>query len=441
MKRLLAIALCAFVLAGTAGVIASESRMPEIVTRHLPDAMVGVHYSTRIKADGGGSLSFSVAYVVTERNDFPNALKLSPSGQLSGTPEYPGTLVFTIRATNEVGSGDAVLKLKVLPFDAAKLAAGGQNPAIIGYGNEPYTGAANGTNGGRVAMHGENAYFLDTKGYLYMTEAPFKKAALVYKAREYAWLDVTGDTMVYYQRYLSERAPAAAEGEKKQPDGYVTRLATDPLGKKGRATLAELRRKDVVDLSVTNEVAVYIQDGQIYRVELANGRSAALRAYHEGRELTADKLLPFNGYAYFRGKRDGLIYRMPLDGELASPLTQIKAEAFTVAELDGETVLYFTDNKRQLHVVPAAGGEAWEVPGIKAGALNADGDYVYFTNSAEKYALCRFAPGQDKAETLSDTAAASVYVFDDYIAFEARKGKTLYILPKAGGEKPTKLGK
>ncbi len=434
---LVTLVVMAFAMAG-----ASASGAPEVLTQYLPDAMVGVYYNTRLKASGEDPLTFTVAYVTTERNDFPNALKLSASGVLSGIPENPGTLVFTVRATNNEGSGDAILKLKVLPFDESLLEAGGQNTAIIGYGNDSYTGAANGTNGGRVAMHGEKAYFLDKKGYLYEAAAPaFKKPALVYKAREYAYLDVIGDTMVYYQRYLSQRAPDVPEGEKKQPDGYVTRLATDPIGKKGRATLAELRRKGVEDLSITNEVAVYIQEGQLYRVELANGRSTTLRAYHEGQEIQADKLLPFNGYAYFRGKRDKLIYRMPLDGQVASPLTQVKAEAFTVAELEGETVLYFTNAKKQLHVLPASGGEAREVAGIKAGALNADGEYVYFTNSADKYKLCRFMPGQDKAETLSDTAAASVYVFEDYIAFEARKGGSLYILPKAGGEKPVKLGK
>mgnify|MGYP002411125447 FL=1 len=350
--------------------------------------------------------------------------------------------MFTVRATNNKGSGDRVMKLRVLPFDESQLSAGGLDSRVIGLGFDPIAGVSNGPNGGRVAMHGDKAYFLDPKGYLYEAVAPFKKAALVYKAREYAWLDTTGDMMYYYHRYLSQRAPAPANPDAtKAPDGYVIRIASDPIGKKGRATLLDLRRKDVADLAVTDKIALYIQEGLMYRVELAGGSAVALRAYHQGRELTPDHALPFNGYAYFRDKKDAKLYRMALDGQVATQLTQVKAEAFTLAEKDGETLLYFADAKRQVHVVAASGGEAKEVSGIRAGALNADKEYVYFTNAGDKYKVCRFATGTDKAETLADTAAGSVYVFDDHIAFEARKGKTLYILPKAGGEKPVKLGK
>ena len=141
-------------------------------------------------------------------------MKLSTSGVLSGTPAHPGTLVFTVKVISQQGTTEKQLKLKVLPFDESQLAAGGMDADIVGWGNDPITGVANGLNGGRVAMYEDRAYFLDRKGYLYQSEAPYKKAALVYKAREYGWLDTTGEMMVYFHRYLQTRAVAAPEATK-----------------------------------------------------------------------------------------------------------------------------------------------------------------------------------------------------------------------------------
>lgn len=436
MKKLISLLLLATLLLPVPGMGAA----PEITTQYLPDAMVGVYYNTRIKADGEAPLTFAVSRATGERNDFPRALKLSTSGVLSGTPAHPGTLVFTVKVISQQGTTEKQLKLKVLPFDESQLATGGMDADIVGWSNDPITGVANGLNGGRVAMYEDRAYFLDRKGYLFQAEAPYKKAALVYKAREYGWLDTTGEMMVYFHRYLQTRAVAAPEATK-GPDGYVTRIARDPIGKKGRATVMDLRVKKIDYLSVTDKIALFIQEGQMVLAELANGNNQVLRAYHEGRELQADLALPYNGHAYFRNRKDGCIYRVALDGQVATRLTQDKAETFTLAGSGKETLLYYVGAKRQVYQLPAEGGEAREVSGIRAGMLNADADYVYFTNAGDKYKVCRFAPGEDKAETLSDLAAGSIYVFDNHIAFGARKGSNLYILPKAGGEKAQKLGK
>ncbi len=237
MKKLISLLLLATLLLPVPGMGAA----PEITTQYLPDAMVGVYYNTRIKADGEAPLTFAVSRATGERNDFPRALKLSTSGVLSGTPAHPGTLVFTVKVISQQGTTEKQLKLKVLPFDERQLATGGMDADIVGWSNDPITGVANGLNGGRVAMYEDRAYF-DRKGYLFQAEAPLTKRPpwCTKRAREYGWLDTTGEMMVYFHRYLQTRAVAAPEATK-GPDGYVTRIARDPIGKKGRATVMDLR--------------------------------------------------------------------------------------------------------------------------------------------------------------------------------------------------------
>ena len=192
----------------------------------------------------------------------------------------------------------------------------------------------------------------------------------------------------------------------------------------------DLRVKKIDYLSVTDKIALFIQEGQMVLAELANGKNQVLRAYHEGRELQADLALPYNGHAYFRNRKDGCIYRVALDGQVATRLTQDKAETFTLAGSGKETLLYYVGAKRQVYQLPAEGGEAREVSGIRAGMLNADADYVYFTNAGDKYKVCRFAPGEDKAETLSDLAAGSIYFWTTILPLGPARATTSISCPQ-----------
>ena len=71
---------------------------------------------------------------------------------------------------------------------------------------------------------------------------------------------------------------------------------------------------------------------RIIEDDLKNGKVTTMRAYAGGREIEAASTFPYNGYAYFTGKNDGRLYRMPLDGELAQPLSPGKRYAAVVWE-------------------------------------------------------------------------------------------------------------
>ncbi len=436
MKKLISLLLLATLLLPVPGMGAA----PEITTQYLPDAMVGVYYNTRIKADGEAPLTFAVSRATGERNDFPRALKLSTSGVLSGTPAHPGTLVFTVKVISQQGTTEKQLKLKVLPFDESQLATGGMDADIVGWSNDPITGVANGLNGGRVAMYEDRAYFLDRKGYLFQAEAPYKKAALVYKAREYGWLDTTGEMMVYFHRYLQTRAVAAPEATK-GPDGYVTRIARDPIGKKGRATVMDLRVKKIDYLSVTDKIALFIQEGQMVLAELANGNNQVLRAYHEGRELQADLALPYNGHAYFRNRKDGCIYRVALDGQVATRLTQDKAETFTLAGSGKETLLYsaWAPSARCISCPPKAarpGRSAASGPACSTPTLIMSISPTPATNTRSAA-----SPRGQGGNPVRPGGGQRLCLFGfNQGRFGARKGSNLYIRPRQAGA-AQKLGK
>ena len=291
-----------------------------------------------------------------------------------------------------------MLTLRVI--DVNDLREGGENTSIVGMGDDPLTGVANAVNGGMVVVHADIAYFLDAKGYLYQAPAATGKGTLAYKAREYAWLDSLGDTLYYYHRYLSERGKSKVSLTHKRPTGktsnvYVTRIARDPIGRKGRATEVTLKKAGISDLSVTDKIVLYIQNDVLVRSRLGTDKPVTLYAYEGTSQRKADHVFPYNGYAYFRDKANGCLYRVALDGEIAQKLTDEKVVAYTAADLQGQAVLYYVNTSKQVFWLPLEGGTPQMVAGMQATALNADQHHAHFVNAADGHSPSRFVPGEE----------------------------------------------
>lgn len=439
MKRLQIIRLIAAVLLLVLIMPAAQAggAPPKITTTGLPRAVVGVPYSARISSvdDPSTPTAFNIYYNPGGKNDFPTTLTLTSKGVIQGTPNKAGTFTFSVQAANGWGEDYKVLTLRVI--DVNDLREGGENTSIVGMGDDPLTGVANAVNGGMVVVHADIAYFLDAKGYLYQAPAATGKGALAYKAREYAWLDSLGDTLYYYHRYLSERGKSKVSLTHKRPTGktsnvYVTRVARDPIGRKGRATEVTLKKAGISDLSVTDKIVLYIQNDVLVRSRLGTDKPVTLYAYEGTSQRKADHVFPYNGYAYFRDKANGCLYRVALDGEIAQKLTDEKVVAYTAADLQGQAVLYYANTSKQVFWLPLEGGTPQMLAGIQATALNADQHHVYFVNAADGHSPSRFVPGEEIPEKLVDAKADSIYVFDEYIAFGWRGA--LHLAPKEGGE-------
>jgi len=78
---------------------------PEITTKSLPEATVGVAYSAKINSTDSKA-EYGISYNPGGGNDFEKTgLTLSASGQISGTPKAAGTYSFTVCAAGEGGEG------------------------------------------------------------------------------------------------------------------------------------------------------------------------------------------------------------------------------------------------------------------------------------------------------------------------------------------------
>lgn len=440
MKRLTAILLMTLLLAGAA-LPACAAAMPAFTTNErLPDAMVGIYYSTRVEGVAHGPLEFSLPSNPYGNYALPKGLSLQKNGQIYGTPKTAGDYEFVVQAKIAYVTATQVFRIRVKPFSEDALNPGGSNARIMGSGNDDITGVANGPNGGRVTMHGDVAFFIDGKNFLRESDEPFKKSALSYKASGYAWLDVLENDLYYYHHYLAQKGDPLlsitdAAGVQITPGKktYVTRIVQDSVRRKGRNTLVVLK-KPIMDLSVTETLVMYLQNDAMLRASLDSGKPLLMRAYAGGQELKVEHAFPFNGYAYFSGTGGGL-YRMPLDGQVAQKLTEKKVGAFTAGVMDGGYVMVFADQNKALHLMPLEGGEAGVLEGLSASALNTDDQYIYFANAADKNRIYRFRAGSGEApERLSEMSAKSLYLFHNYLAFEDAGSKALYIMPKAGGE-------
>lgn len=409
---------------------------PEFTSsKNLPDAIQGVYYSTRIKASGTNPITFSFEPGDYTAHSFPKGLTMDKDGLIYGTPQKAGSYSFVVKAADTAypANTTGIFYLTVKPFEEGLLDTGGTDMRIIGAGYDDLTGVANAPNGGQAALGKGFLFFVDSKGYLMQSTPPFSNASRAYGAVEYDCLDTLGNDLYYFHRYLeSVQRPTPITHVTKTQKQYVTRIVQDSINQKGRDTLVTLKKR-ISNLSVTNEIVLYIQDGILRRAALSNGKVTTMRAYAGGREIEAASAFPYNGYAYFTGKNDGRLYRMPLDGELAQPLSPGRVVAYTTALYQGQPALFYADATNQLFRAELDGTSPQLVEGLKAGALNADADCVYFTNIADKSRIYRFSPDNEVAERISETPAKGIYVFETHIGLEPQSGSSLLILPKEGG--------
>ena len=72
---------------------------PSITTASLPEGKVNEEYATSLSANGSEPITWNV----TDGN-LPTGLNLSTNGKITGIPTAPGDYVFTVTASNDVGS-------------------------------------------------------------------------------------------------------------------------------------------------------------------------------------------------------------------------------------------------------------------------------------------------------------------------------------------------
>lgn len=82
---------------------------PSITTESLPEGKVNEEYSTSLSANGSEPIEWSV----TQEDSLPTGLSLSKDGKITGTPTAPGNYVFTVTASNAVGSVSKELTITV----------------------------------------------------------------------------------------------------------------------------------------------------------------------------------------------------------------------------------------------------------------------------------------------------------------------------------------
>lgn len=85
---------------------------PSITTESLPEGKVNEEYSASLTADGSEPIEWSVT-----QGSLPTELSLSKDGKITGTPTAPGDYVFTVTASNDVGSVSKELTITVKDVD------------------------------------------------------------------------------------------------------------------------------------------------------------------------------------------------------------------------------------------------------------------------------------------------------------------------------------
>lgn len=421
--------------------LSPASASPVITTDSLPTGMAGVFYSAALTAQGEQPLSFELAYSNDGTNGLPGGLKLAKNGTLYGNPDHAGTFTFTVFVLGAKGEAFREFTIQVRPFDENQLRKGGEKESVLGEGTDSITGIANALSGGRVTMQNDGVYFIDRKGYLYESSAPYTKAARRFKATAYDSMDSLNDSLYYYQRYLDTKGTS--------PDGsdntFVTRIARDPLGAKGRSTLASLTQKEITALSVTNEIILFVKGenpGTMVLLPIEGGGDSMLHAYHAGHELDIAGAIPYNGYAYFKSAPDGTLYRMYLDGERAERLTEREVGTFTIARRNGEDMLCYTDDTGAIIAADLDGSNAQPLSSHKASVLNADENSLYFIDPENKNRAMRMDPAApETAEELSDVPCDQLYVFEKAVVLHKKGGDDFILLSKEGSSEPVYIGK
>ena len=262
---------------------------------------------------------------------------------------------------------------------------------LSGDAGEPITGVANAVNGGRVAMGKGALFFVNKDRYLMECSPPFQKSERAYGAVEYACLDTLNNDIYYFHHYLAEKGQRPSyftivgRGQyydPGKPPKYVTRVVRDSIRQKGRTALVHVTEK-IRSLSVTQDAVYYVLMNSLVKTDISGKRTQEIPIYYQGQAMDVHYVFPYSGYAYFNGKNDGLLYRVPLSGQQAERLSEQQVGGFTIAKKGAQDVLLFSDAKSNLYSWPLDGSSAPQVmEGISASALNADENYAYFTNAA-----------------------------------------------------------
>ena len=82
---------------------------PSITTESLPEGKVNEEYSASLTADGSEPIEWSVT-----QGSLPTGLSLSKDGKITGKPTAPGDYVFTVTASNDVGSDSKSFSISVV---------------------------------------------------------------------------------------------------------------------------------------------------------------------------------------------------------------------------------------------------------------------------------------------------------------------------------------
>lgn len=82
---------------------------PSITTESLPEGKVNEEYSASLTADGSEPIEWSVT-----QGSLPTGLSLTKDGKITGKPTAPGDYVFTVTASNDVGSDSKSFSISVV---------------------------------------------------------------------------------------------------------------------------------------------------------------------------------------------------------------------------------------------------------------------------------------------------------------------------------------
>lgn len=82
---------------------------PSITTESLPEGKVNEEYSASLTADGSEPIEWSVT-----QDSLPTGLSLTKDGKITGKPTAPGDYVFTVTASNDVGSDSKSFSISVV---------------------------------------------------------------------------------------------------------------------------------------------------------------------------------------------------------------------------------------------------------------------------------------------------------------------------------------
>ena len=82
---------------------------PSITTESLPEGKVNEEYSAFLTADGSEPIEWSVT-----QGSLPTGLSLTKDGKITGKPTAPGEYIFTVTASNDVGSDSKSFSISVV---------------------------------------------------------------------------------------------------------------------------------------------------------------------------------------------------------------------------------------------------------------------------------------------------------------------------------------